>query len=130
MFQRFKYFIPAYLFAGLIFFESSISTAGIKKVQRMHRLLDISLSDYSLHFFGFGILAIMLAWGYYKSKSSFTLVKAGVIACLFGMLIEVYQSFLPYREVSYVDMGINLAGIVLALLVFWYAIQKKHLFGL
>lgn len=96
----------------------------------MHELLHIVFSEYSLHFFGFGILAILLAWGYYKNKSSSLLMRAGLIACCFGLIIEVYQIFLPYREFSLADLAVDWVGIVLALAVFWYVIIKKHLFGL
>ena len=96
----------------------------------MHELLEIVLSEYSLHFFGFGVFAILLAWGYYKKKSSFLLVRAGLLALVFGVFIEVYQYFLPYRDFSIVDMAIDAVGIVLALAVFWFAVVNKRLFGL
>lgn len=130
MLKKNKHFLPAYIFGGLIFVGSSISTNELYKIQRLHILLDLLFSDYSLHFFGYGGLAILLAWGYYKSKSSLPLVKAGLIACSFGLLIEVYQRFLPYREFSILDMGADLAGIVLALGFFWFVVLKKHAFGL
>lgn len=96
----------------------------------MHELLDIVFSEYSLHFFGFGILAVLLAWGYYKKKSSSLLMRAGLISLCFGFVIEVYQKFLPYRDFSLGDVAVDCAGIVLALVVFWFVIIKKHLFGL
>ena len=130
MFQKDRHFIPAYMFAGLIFIGASISTRGLSKIRRMHELLDIVFSEYSLHFFGFGIFAILLAWGYYKNKSSLLLIRAGLVACLFGLIIEVYQNFLPHRDFSLVDIGIDSAGIILALRLFWFAVVKKHLFDL
>jgi len=130
MVRRNKHFLPAYVSAGLIFIGSSISTRGLSKIRRMHELLDIVFSEYSLHFFGFGIFAVLLAWGYYKNKSSSLLMRAGLIACCFGVVIEVYQKFLPYRDFSFVDIAVDCAGIVLALGVFWFVVIKKHLFGL
>jgi len=130
MFQKNKHFLPAYVFAGLIFIGSSISTKGLSKIRRMHELLHIVFSEYSLHFFGFGIFAILLAWGYYKKKSPFLLIRAGLLAFCFGSLIEIYQYFLPYRDFSLVDVAIDSAGIVLASGLFWFAVVKKRLFGL
>ena len=130
MFRRNKHFIPAYIFAVLIFAGSSISTRGLRHFRRMHDLLEIVLSEYSLHFFGFGVFAILLAWGYYKKNSSFLLIKAGLLALVFAVFIEVYQYFLPYRNFSIVDMAIDAAGIALALAVFWFAVVNKRLFGL
>lgn len=130
MLQRNKHFLPAYVFAALIFIGSSISTRGLYKIRRMHELLHFLFSEYSLHFFGFGIFAILLAWGYYKKKSPFLLIRAGLLAFCFGSFIEAYQYFLPYRDFSLVDMAIDAAGIVLALAVFWVAVIEKRLFGL
>ena len=130
MFQRNKHFLPAYIFAALIFAGSSISTRELYKIRRMNELLHILFSEYSLHFFGFGIFAILLAWGYYKKKSPFLLIRAGLLAFVFGAFIEVYQYFLPYRYFSFVDMAIDAAGIVIALAVFWFAVIEKRLFGL
>ena len=130
MFQRNKHFLPAYIFAAMIFAGSSISTRGLRHFRRIHEVLEILLSEYSLHFFGFGLFAILLAWGYYKKESSFLFVRAGLLALVFGVFIEVYQYFLPYRDFSLVDMAIDAVGIVLALAVFWFAVVKKRLFGL
>jgi VanZ family protein len=130
MLRRNKHFLPAYVFAGLIFIGSSISTRGLGKIRRMHELLEILFSEYSLHFFGFGIFAILVAWGYYKKKSSFLLMQAGLLSFCFGFIIEVYQKFLPHRDFSLVDIGVDCAGIVTALGLFWFAVKKKNLFGL
>jgi VanZ family protein len=130
MFKKDKHFIPAYVFAGLIVIGSSISTRGLRKIRRIHELFHLIFSDYSMHFFGFAIFAILLAWGYYKNKTSLLLFRAGLIACMFGLVIEVYQKFLPYRDFSLIDLAFDWAGVLLALPVFWYVVIKKHLFGL
>ena len=130
MFKKDKHFIPAYVFAALILIGSSISTKGLHKIRRINEVLDLLFSEYSLHFFGFGVFAILLAWGYYKNKSSLLMWRAGLVACLFGLTIEVYQKFLPYRDFSVVDFAVDCAGVVLALIFFWYVVTKKHLFGL
>lgn len=130
MLKKNKHFIPAYMFAGLIVIGSTISTRKLYRIRRINEFFDLIFSDYSLHFFGYGLFAILLAWGYYKNKSSSLLVKAGFIACCFGSILEVYQKFLPYRDFSFVDMTVDYAGIILALGLFWFAVVKKHLFGL
>ena len=128
MFKKDKHFIPAYFFAGLIVIGSSISTRGLRKIRRIHEFFDLVFSEYSLHFFGFAIFAVLLAWGYYKNKTSSLLFRTGLVACLFGLVIEVYQKFLPCRDFSVVDLAFDWAGVLLALAVFWYVIIKKHLF--
>jgi len=111
MLKKNIHFLPAYLFGGLIFIGASVSTNELYKIQRLHVLLDLLFSDFSLHFFGFGGFALLLAWGDYKNESSFPVLRAGVIAGCFGLTIEVYQLFLPYRDFSFKDMGADLAGI-------------------
>ena len=130
MFKKDKHFIPAYVFAVLILVGSSISTSGLYKIRSIHELFHLIFSDYSMHFFGFGVFAILLAWGYYKNKTSLLLFRAGLVACMFGLVIEVYQKFLPYRDFSLIDLAFDWAGVLLALPVFWYVVIKKHLFGL
>jgi len=130
MFQKNKHFIPAYGFAVLIFIGASISPKGLIKIRRIHELLDILLSDYSLHFFGFGLFAILMAWGYYKKKSLYILIRTGLISFGFGFIIEVYQMFLSYRYFSLVDFAVDCAGIILALGLFRVVVLKKHLFDL
>ena len=124
------HFLPAYVVAGLIFIGASIPTRGLRKIRRIHELFELLFSEYSLHFFSFGILTILLAWGFYKNNSSLLLVKAGLVSFCFGFIIEVYQKFLPHRDFSLVDVAVDTAGIMVALLVFWFVIIKKHLFGL
>lgn len=130
MLKKSIHFIPSYIFGGLIIFGSTIPTRKLYRLRRINEFFGLIFSDYSLHFFGYGLFAILLAWGYYKNESSSFLVKAGLIACCFGTIIEVYQKFLPYRNFSFVDMTVDYAGIILALGLFWFAVVKKHLFGL
>ncbi len=93
----------------------------------MHEIFSVLFSEYALHFFGFGLFAALLAWGYYKKKSSFTLVRSALLALSFGLFIEVYQYFLPHRFFSLVDLAIDCAGIVLMLGLFWAIVIKQNL---
>jgi len=128
--KKHKYFIPSYLFAGLILVGASISTRELHRIRRIHEIFRLLFSEYSLHFFGFGIFAVLVAWGYYKTRSFSIIVRAGLVSFCFGFLIEVYQGFLSYRDFSLVDVSVDGAGVAAALLVFWFVVLKKHLFGL
>lgn len=130
MLKTSRYFIPAYVFGVLIIVGASISTSGLRRLKRMHEVLELILSEYSLHFFAFGIFAILLAWGYHKVKSSSILMRSGVVAISYGFLIEVYQIFLSYRDFSLMDVAVDGAGVVVALVLFWFVVIKKRLFGL
>jgi len=120
-----KYFIPAYIFAVLIFIGSSISTGGLDKIEEVNIFSKIVFSHYTLHFFGFGILSFLLAWGYHKKKSSSLLKKAGLLTLFFGLIIEVYQIFLPYRSFSTLGLAVDCVGVVFALWLFWLIFTKQ-----
>jgi VanZ family protein len=114
-----KPFIPAYSFAALILIGSSIPTYRLQRLQRQHSILKILLSDFVLHFVAFAILAVLLSIGYVKSKKYKTWwLKAAYMSLFVGVLVEVIQIFLPYRSFSTRDLGIDVVGIITALVLF------------
>jgi len=121
-----RYFIPAYIFAFLIFFGASISTKGLEKIEDINIFFEIVFSHYSAHFFGFGILAALLAWGHHKKKSSSVLMRAGLLTLFFGLIIEVYQILLPYRSFSVSGLAVDCAGVVFALGLFWLIFVRRN----
>jgi glycopeptide antibiotics resistance protein len=125
MFHKNRHFLPAYIFGVLILIGASMPTAGLRKIRRINDIFGIIFSDYSLHFFGFGVFAALLAWGYYKKKSSAVLIRSGLLAFSFGLFIEVYQLFLPYRSFSIIDLAVDSAGIVFMLGLFWGIVIKR-----
>lgn len=109
-------FIPAYSFAVLILIGSSIPT------YQLHQ--EILPSDSVIHFVAFALLTILLSVGYVKAnKSKFWWAKAAVASLFVGVLVELIQIFLPYRNFSTRDLGIDVVGIITALVLF--AILKK-----
>jgi hypothetical protein len=127
MSHRNRHFLPAYIFGMLILIGASMPTSGLRKIRRMNDLFSLAFSDTSLHFFGFGVFAALLAWGYYRTKSSAVLLKSGVVAFSFGLFIELYQLFLPHRFFSLHDLAADGAGTVLLLVLFWGIVIKRNL---
>lgn len=127
MFRKNRHFLPAYMFGVMILIGASMPTSGLKKIRRINDLFGLIFSDSSLHFFGFGLFAALVAWGYYKKKSSFTLLRSGLLAFFFGLFIEVYQFFLPHRSFSLVDLAFDCGGIALMLVLFWAIVIKQNL---
>jgi predicted tellurium resistance membrane protein TerC len=121
-----KYFIPAYIFAVLIFIGSSISTEGLEEFENVNIFSEIVFSHYSMHFFGFGILAALLAWGFLKKGSSSFLKRASFLTLMFGLFIEVYQIFIPNRSFSLLGLVADCAGIVVALWLFWQIFGRRN----
>jgi glycopeptide antibiotics resistance protein len=122
-----KHFLPAYVFGVLLLIGASLPSGSLKKIQNIHRFLDIAFSEYSLHFFGFRIFAGLLAWAYYQRKSSGIFLKAGLISFCFGLLIEIIHYFLPYRSAELSDLILDTAGIALVLGLFWLVIIRRNL---
>jgi VanZ family protein len=111
-------FLPAIVFGVLIFVSSSLPTRGWERVQALNKFFRILLSDYSLHFFAFGIFAVLLCYGFLKKDpSTLPCFKVGLISVSFGLFIEVYHSLLSYRSFSLNDLLSNLAGILVALIL-------------
>ncbi len=111
-------FIPAYSYGFLILIISSLPTGGVDKVQSINKFLRIIFSDFSLHFFAFGILAVLLSYGFNKIKKYYLpLIKTGLYSLSYGMAIELYQAILSYRSFSLDDLFSDLVGIVFFLLV-------------
>jgi VanZ family protein len=114
-----KPFIPAYGFATLILIGSSIPTYTLHRLQRHSSILKILLSDFVIHFVAFAILTVLLSIGYVKSKrTKIWWLKAALVSMFVGVLVEVIQTFLPYRSFSTRDLGIDVIGIITALIIF------------
>ena len=108
-----KYFLPAYIFALLIFISSSLPTGQVQEARASHWLLDIILSDFSLHSCIFGAFAGLLCWGFYKARNStIPYMKIGLLSIAYGLFIEVYQHFLPYRSLRFDDFVADVAGVI------------------
>ena len=119
-----KPFIPAYSFAVLILIGSSIPTYKLHRLQRQSSILKILLSDFVIHFIAFAVLAVLLSIGYVKSKKYKTWwLNAALVSIFVGVLVEVIQIFLPYRSFSTRDLGVDVVGILTALIFF--SILKK-----
>ncbi len=124
--EKNKHFLPAYVFGVLLLIGASLPSGSLRKIQNIHRFFDIVFSEYSLHFFGFGIFAGLLAWGYYQKKSTGIFMKAGIFSFSFGLLIEIIHYFLPYRSAELTDLALDTAGIALVLGLFWLVIIRRN----
>jgi VanZ family protein len=116
--EKNKHFLPAYIFGVLLLIGASVPSRSLIRIKNIHRFFDALLSENSLHFFGFGIFAALLAWGYYKTKSSGVFLKSGLFSFSFGLLIEIYHYFLPYRSAELSDLALDAAGILIVLGLF------------
>ncbi len=72
------------------------------------------------HLVGYALLAFLLYWALYGSFLGWDLKAARntfIIGVLYAVSDELHQVFVPGRHASAADVGINAAGILMALLV-------------
>lgn len=66
------------------------------------------------HMLGYGLLVLALCYAIGKKESKYLWVAA-ILAFLYGASDEIHQSFVPGRNASFFDLGIDLLGIFLGL---------------
>lgn len=110
-----KSFIPAYLYSLFLWIVASLPGNDLQKIQKFPEdpWLRFFLSDPFMHFLTFGLLALIICRGYDKgSGRSIPLVRVGLLAFVYGFMIELYQSVLPWRSFGLDDLIWNTVGIL------------------
>jgi VanZ family protein len=64
--------------------------------------------DTILHYCAFGVLAFLVDYAFPRSRFGFAKI---IVLILYGLAIEVVQSFLPYRFASAADLLTDILGI-------------------
>lgn len=78
------------------------------------------------HFLEYAILAFLLAVALDDWRVGYrALVGAGAMATCLGLLIELAQAVLPYRDCQLTDAGVNVAGAGVGLAVFSLAARSR-----
>lgn len=119
-----RYWLPVYLWAGFIFYLSSLSVVPGPS-------LDIPGLDKAAHLVEYTILAILLARALTNSDSKWLSNKWGVITIggtiLYGITDEIHQYFVPLRETDIYDILFDSLGAVIGQAVWWLLSWKKRL---
>jgi VanZ family protein len=82
---------------------------------RLHSSLTVGYFDKMCHFGAYGILTFLLMWGIKRSGRMFSpgnVAFALIFAVGYGILIEIFQSFVPGREACVYDALFNSAGSI------------------
>ena len=80
--------------------------------------------DKILHFLAFGTLALLVDYAFPRSRFGFTKI---ILLVLYGLAIEVVQSYLPYRSASAADLLSDIIGIG-TYACFIPLLQRLHLY--
>lgn len=104
-----KYWVPVFLYAGLIFYVSSIPGSDVPSI-------GIDLSP--IHIPEFYILSYLLFRALRRNGTNKPLTSAILaigISTIYGMLDEIHQLFVPGRIFSVYDIFLNLIGSLIIL---------------
>ncbi len=111
-------FIPAWVFAVVMFVGCSVPVDKISIISESHPILSVILSDSFLHFCMFGLLAWLICYGYHKlGRFRIPYIKIFFMAISYGLGIEIWQAVLSYRSFSIYDLFFDLLGIIVAIIV-------------
>ena len=109
-----KYYIPSYLYAGLIFALSSYSLVVPPSLP--------SFSDKWIHFFEYAIFGFLLARSFFHANTGlykrYFIILALLAGSICGFLDEYYQSFVPLRGLEALDLLADTVGILTGALIY------------
>lgn len=99
-----------------ILIANDMSSISKFMIDCLHAIQDASLDPGHMGiYFGFGVLLYLV---FLTSKNQalvrYSAICAVFIGTAYGILNEIFQSFLPYRTASVADAVSNLIGVVLA----------------
>lgn len=78
------------------------------------------------HFFGFGFFSWFLCYDFFKkNKIPVPLLRIGLYSLGYGLFLECWQLFLPYRSFELSDLVVDLSGIALSIFFFKYFFLKR-----
>jgi VanZ family protein len=101
------YWLPVLVYAGLIFYFSSLYEIPTMMIKIIPQTLIWHMIEYA-------ILSILLFRAFINSKNdnfrNNTILLAILIASLYGITDEIHQFFVPGRIFSYFDMMFDFVG--------------------
>ncbi|MFX1393800.1 MAG: VanZ family protein [Promethearchaeota archaeon] len=108
--------MPAFIFAGVIFFISSLSDPYPISPPEPPRILEleISITDI-LHIYEYTILSLLVAFGFFDKAKTFHLILATFV---YAILDEIHQYFVPNHYFSFYDILLDSIGVILGFLFY------------
>ena len=115
------YILPLIIYAGIIFYFSSLSNVGIS--------LSFDSGGLSLHFLEYIVFGFLVHRVLANLKTKYSglalLIFSLAASILYGMTDEIHQSFVPNRAVSIIDLGADSLGAFVGILAY-YLIKRKN----
>jgi len=114
---------PVILYAALIFYFSSLPFPE----EKLPGFLFKQLSDKFLHLVEYALLGLLLyrlfRWAAGPAGGRQALMLAILAGSFYGLTDEIHQSFVPFRESSWLDWGADTIGVVLGSFASHYVLQ-------
>ncbi|MDD3498293.1 MAG: VanZ family protein [Candidatus Moranbacteria bacterium] len=119
------YYLPVFLWMGLIFYFSSLQGNGIKWEPNFWFYAERK----GAHIFEYFVLTFLIARAFFagekiestrpdlKDKNFLKIILAGAVSLLYAFSDEMHQAFVFGREGKISDIGIDLAGILIAIFI-------------
>lgn len=114
------YALPPFIYAGLIFFLSSLPSERITFVS--------GIKDYILHFVEYGVLAVLtirFVNFYFKPRAKHYFLIL-LVTSLYGLSDEWHQSFVPGRVASLSDLLADTLGVIFGLGIYYAVVRYKE----
>jgi VanZ family protein len=102
--QGFLRWVPLFRFG----FAATLLVVSYLAVTPMEHTVSQLVSDKLNHMAAFLVLAALLDFS--LPRQEFTLAKAGALLG-YGLLIEIVQYFLPFRQFSLLDLAVDALGL-------------------
>lgn len=108
--------IPAIIFAGIIFYFSSLSDPYPVEPPGPPRILELEVSiNDILHICEYALLSFLIAFGFSGKVRSVYLI---LVTILYAILDEVHQYFVPIRYFNFYDIFLDSIGVILGFLFY------------
>lgn len=118
--MAFKFFERHYKLSGLIAIVGSVGIFLISSLsfERGGGGSSLGFLSYLYHFLAFFLLCLFLLFYFVRGERKSFFIVAFLASLGYALSDEIHQYFVPGRFCSGVDVLIDLAGIVLALLIY------------
>jgi VanZ family protein len=122
--HKFKYFLPALVWAILIF---SLSTSSaVTKIE-----FNLLSADKIGHLVFYAVQVVLLIWAFLKLRRLIYLPLGILSLCwslsfVYGVSLELVQAMLPYRSFDYADMIANGVGALLGALIYRFCLKVSY----
>ena len=114
-----RYWLPLLAWMGVIFALSHTAVDTVESVLDgpLQIAPEIAKSDLVVHPLEFGVLAILAyrLLASYRIRRRYALISALLFATAYGALDEFHQSFVPGRNATLADLGLDILGALIGL---------------